>query len=168
MKKTRLNSFFWQTVLIYIIIVDYGVISTQAVAIAMANTDRRFYAPHNPYMDAPQSIGHGVTISAPHMVGIHKTNVFYAISKCVHVQHAFAMEYLRDRMIPGSHVLDVGSGSGYLTACFWRYIQAQGENNSTKVVGVEHNPALVTLSKRNLDADDSEMLKSGSLVIVGK
>uniref|UniRef100_A0A1A9WAR7 protein-L-isoaspartate(D-aspartate) O-methyltransferase n=1 Tax=Glossina brevipalpis TaxID=37001 RepID=A0A1A9WAR7_9MUSC len=126
---------------------DYGVISTQAVAIAMANTDRRFYAPQNPYMDAPQSIGHGVTISAPHM-------------------HAFAMEYLRDRMIPGSHVLDVGSGSGYLTACFWRYIQAQGENNNTKVVGVEHNPALVSLSKRNLDSDDSEMLKSGGLVII--
>lgn len=31
--------------------------------------DRGFYSKHNPYMDSPQGIGYGVTISAPHMVG---------------------------------------------------------------------------------------------------
>lgn len=34
----------------------------------MSATDRKFYCPNSPYVDAPQSIGNGVTISAPHMV----------------------------------------------------------------------------------------------------
>ncbi|XP_065364174.1 protein-L-isoaspartate(D-aspartate) O-methyltransferase-like isoform X2 [Calliphora vicina] len=113
----------------------------------MTATDRKFYAPSNPYMDAPQGIGYGVTISAPHM-------------------HAFALEYLRDHLTPGCHVLDVGSGSGYLTACFYRYIEGQGENTNTKVVGIEHRPELVSISKTNLNNDDPQMLKSEKLVIV--
>lgn len=34
----------------------------------MLQVDRGKYAKFNPYMDAPQGIGYGVTISAPHMV----------------------------------------------------------------------------------------------------
>lgn len=45
-----------------------GVIRTEAVARAMMATDRKYYTVRSPYIDAPQSIGHGVTISAPHMV----------------------------------------------------------------------------------------------------
>jgi len=33
------------------------------------------------------------------------------------MQHAHALELLSDMMYDGAHVLDVGSGSGYLTAC---------------------------------------------------
>lgn len=32
--------------------------------------------------------------------------------------HAYALEVLHDKLIPGSRALDVGSGTGYLTACF--------------------------------------------------
>lgn len=53
---------------------DHGVIASDGVAKAMAETDRKHYSPRNPYMDAPQPIGGGVTISAPHMV--IKTKVF--------------------------------------------------------------------------------------------
>jgi Protein-L-isoaspartate(D-aspartate) O-methyltransferase (PCMT) len=67
----------------------------------MLQTDRKFYAPH-PYTDAPQPIGHQQTISAPHM-------------------HAEACERLLS-VLPedGAKILDVGCGSGYLTAgdCF--------------------------------------------------
>lgn len=45
-----------------------GVIKNPIVKAAMLATDRKFYSPHNPYTDAPQTIGHSVTISAPHMV----------------------------------------------------------------------------------------------------
>lgn len=38
----------------------------------MTGTDRKFYCPHNPYRDAPQPIGYGVTISAPHMVSAQR------------------------------------------------------------------------------------------------
>ncbi|XP_030376093.1 protein-L-isoaspartate(D-aspartate) O-methyltransferase [Scaptodrosophila lebanonensis] len=126
---------------------EYGVIASDAVERAMIATDRKHYSPRNPYMDAPQPIGGGVTISAPHM-------------------HAFALEYLRDHLKPGAHVLDVGSGSGYLTACFYRYIQAKGDNPDTRIVGIEHQAALVQMSKSNLNADDSSMLDSGKLIIV--
>lgn len=83
------------------------------------------------------------------------------------MQHAFALEYLRDHIKPGAHVLDVGSGSGYLTACFCRYVQAQGENDNTKIVGIEHQRELVEVSKENLNNDDPQMLQSGKLIIVG-
>ncbi|KAH8359916.1 hypothetical protein KR093_009511 [Drosophila rubida] len=126
---------------------DYGVIASEAVANAMIATDRKHYCSRNPYMDAPQPIGGGVTISAPHM-------------------HAFALEYLRDQLKPGAHVLDVGSGSGYLTACFYRYIKAKGENANTRIVGIEHQRSLVALSKNNLNADDPNMLESEQMIII--
>lgn len=64
----------------------------------MLAVDRCFFAPRDPYVDSPQGIGYGVTISAPHM-------------------HAHALEVLKDHLKVGCRVLDVGSGSGYLTAC---------------------------------------------------
>lgn len=76
------------------------------------------------------------------------------------------MEYLRDQLKPGAHVLDVGSGSGYLTACFYRYIKAKGENSDTRIVGIEHQSSLVEMSKTNLNADDRNMLESGTMLIV--
>lgn len=76
------------------------------------------------------------------------------------------MEYLRDHLKPGAHVLDVGSGSGYLTACFYRYIKAKGTNADTRIVGIEHQADLVNMSKANLNADDREILNSGQFEIV--
>lgn len=32
--------------------------------------------------------------------------------------HAYALEVLKDKLKPGAKALDVGSGTGYLTACF--------------------------------------------------
>lgn len=49
------------------------------------------------YEDAPQYIGYGATISAPHM---------HAISACL----------LEDSLRPGSKALDIGCGSGYFVA----------------------------------------------------
>lgn len=48
----------------------YGVIKSTVVKEAMLATDRKHYCSGYPYVDAPQSIGNGVTISAPHMVRI--------------------------------------------------------------------------------------------------
>lgn len=62
--------------------IDYGVISTESVANAMLATDRKHYSPRNPYMDAPQPIGGGVTISAPHMVMFHYSYMYMQI-KCI-------------------------------------------------------------------------------------
>lgn len=64
------SALIWRTwnMPMYVFWIDYGVIATDSVASAMMATDRSHYCPRNPYMDAPQPIGGGVTISAPHMV----------------------------------------------------------------------------------------------------
>uniref|UniRef100_A0A2K6SI08 Protein-L-isoaspartate(D-aspartate) O-methyltransferase n=1 Tax=Saimiri boliviensis boliviensis TaxID=39432 RepID=A0A2K6SI08_SAIBB len=82
-----------------------GIIKTDKVFEVMLATDRSHYAKCNPYMDSPQSIGFQATISAPHM-------------------HAYALELLFDQLHEGAKALDVGSGSGILTACFARMVRA--------------------------------------------
>ena len=52
------------------------------------------------YADCPERIGFNATISAPHM-------------------HAYCLEWLAPNLVPGAKVLDVGCGSGFLTACFF-------------------------------------------------
>ena len=79
-----------------------GVIEHADVAAAMKAVDRGFYVVKgtgNPYVDSPQGIGFGATISAPHM-------------------HAHCLEVLRPWLKPDARELDVGSGTGYLTALF--------------------------------------------------
>jgi len=39
--------------------------------------------------------------------------------------HAHALELLKDQLVEGAKALDVGSGSGYLTACFARMVSSQ-------------------------------------------
>lgn len=63
----------------------------------MLQIDRKYFVPKHPfYCDRPESIGYGATISAPHM-------------------HAYALEYLEDRIVKAHKILDVGSGTGILT-----------------------------------------------------
>ena len=45
-----------------------GVINSDVVQDTMSLVDRADFCEHSPYQDSPQTIGHGVTISAPHMV----------------------------------------------------------------------------------------------------
>ena len=47
-----------------------GVIHSAIVENAMLSVDRGNFIYNNPYVDTPQLIGHGQTISAPHMHGI--------------------------------------------------------------------------------------------------
>ncbi|CAK7562630.1 MAG: hypothetical protein SEPTF4163_000478 [Sporothrix epigloea] len=110
----------------------HGMIPNERVKQAFLAVDRAHYAPRQPYQDAPQSIGHGVTISAPHM-------------------HAMAVKHLGDFVLGGDEpgnerrILDVGSGSGYLTHIL---AELAGENGT--VVGVEHIPALCEQAKQNM------------------
>lgn len=72
--------------------------------------------------------------------------------------HAHALEILIDQLKqPNARVLDVGSGSGYLTACFSRFLQAQSPTNKGLVVGIEHHPELVKFGIGNLNSDDKRV-----------
>jgi protein-L-isoaspartate(D-aspartate) O-methyltransferase len=121
----------------------------------MMSVDRGNYTPPiggESYEDSPQSIGFGQTISAPHM-------------------HAFALEY----MLPvlkvhsiffvlirfvviflilkkeGAKVLDVGCGSGYLTAVIARL------NPTASVYGIDYIDGLVALSEANIRKEVSKI-----------
>ena len=65
--------------------------------------------------------------------------------------HAHAVENLLPFLHPGAHVLDVGSGSGYLVALFNQLVS--DEKTAGKVVGIEHIPQLVDWSISNLRMD---------------
>nr|KAF6507070.1 protein-L-isoaspartate (D-aspartate) O-methyltransferase [Rousettus aegyptiacus] len=119
-----------------------GIIKTDKVFEVMLATDRSHYAKCNPYMDSPQSIGFQATISAPHM-------------------HAYALELLFDQLHEGAKALDVGSGSGILTACFARMVGASG-----KVIGIDHIKELVDDSINNVRKDDPMLLSSGRVQLV--
>ncbi|KAF0990590.1 hypothetical protein HZS_4795 [Henneguya salminicola] len=60
--------------------------------------------------------------------------------------HAYSLECFRKRLKkPGCRVLDVGSGSGYLTLCMSLM------NGSTgTVIGIDHFEELIELAKNNI------------------
>ncbi|XP_021929104.1 protein-L-isoaspartate(D-aspartate) O-methyltransferase isoform X3 [Zootermopsis nevadensis] len=119
-----------------------GIIRSQIVEDVMLKVDRGKYAKFNPYMDAPQGIGYGVTISAPHM-------------------HAHALELLKDHLKEGEHALDVGSGSGYLTVCMALMVGETGV-----AVGIDHIPELVEFSRNNVQRDKPALLENNRLKLM--
>lgn len=78
----------------------------------------------------------------------------------MYFQHAYALEILKDRLIEGERALDIGSGSGYLTACMAIML---GENGMA--VGIDHIPELVENAVKNVKTDNPELLTSGRLVL---
>jgi protein-L-isoaspartate(D-aspartate) O-methyltransferase len=110
-----------------------GIVSRGPLLTALVATDRGHFFPPGLaanviYQDAPHPIGFGATISAPHM-------------------HAGVVEALSSKLVPGSRVLDVGSGTGILLGVFARLVCGA---DGGKVVGVEHVPELARSSLANL------------------
>ncbi|XP_061956184.1 protein-L-isoaspartate O-methyltransferase 1-like [Populus nigra] len=123
---------------------NYGTISSKKVSEVMETIDRALFVPDGTpaYVDSPMAIGYNATISAPHM-------------------HATCLQLLEENLKSGMHVLDVGSGTGYLTACFALMVGPQG-----RAVGVEHIPELAGSSIKNIKKSAAApLLKDGSLSI---
>lgn len=122
---------------------------------AMAQVDRGNFCQNEPYNDCPQSIGYAVSISAPHM-------------------HAHALVHLSDKLQPGASALDVGSGSGYLTAAMG-YLVCEGcevpKDSSAlascgKVIGIDHIPQLTEDAIVNIRKGNSELLDTGIVTLI--
>ncbi|KAJ7031560.1 protein-L-isoaspartate O-methyltransferase [Mycena alexandri] len=113
----------------------------ERISLAMQAVDRAHFVTDKSaaYTDSPQAIGHGATISAPHM-------------------HAYAADHLLPFLRPGSRVLDIGSGSGYLCAVLHHLVSSYGDDGKVavpgKVIGIDHIPELVDWSLRNLNQDE--------------
>jgi protein-L-isoaspartate(D-aspartate) O-methyltransferase len=105
----------------------HRLLRSEIVVQAFRAVDRAWFVPRAlasvAYEDRPLPIGHAATISAPHM-------------------HAIMAEIMAPYVV-GEHkrVLDVGSGSGFLTC-----VLAAMMNSTSSVVGVEHVPQLVAFS----------------------
>ena len=120
-----------------------GILKTERVEETMKAIDRKHYAPANHYVDSPQSIGHNTSISAPHM-------------------HAHTLELLKDVLKDGATVLDVGSGSGYLTACM-AYMSAP----SGYAVGIDRVRELTVQATVNIKNDNPELLRYNVFMVTG-
>jgi protein-L-isoaspartate(D-aspartate) O-methyltransferase len=105
-------------------------ISSERVGRAMLAVRRELFVPEDlqvaSYSDHPLDIGHGQTISAPHMVAIM-------------VEAMDAAD--------GQRVLEVGGGSGYHAAVIAEAIGPEGH-----VYSVERVEPLASRARRNLDA----------------
>lgn len=134
-----------------------GIIKSEQVLQALLKVDRANYSDVYPYSDAPQGIGAGQTISAPHM-------------------HAHAMEEILPTLLKFSRkspstelkILDVGCGSGYLVASFGRLVDRNGPIPPLakgRVFGLEVIPRLVELSKDNLLKKDKDLSDSHTVSI---
>lgn len=139
-------------------LVKSGVAKTREVIQVLNLIDRGNYiaAALLPYDDSPKPIRCDQTISAPHM-------------------HAVALEemlpYLKKSPGESVKLLDVGCGSGYLTAALGRWVKPRrqaGDESSIlsragTVYGMDIHPQLVALTRENLQKNDSDLLESGTV-----
>jgi len=120
-------------------LVSSRTIKSPVVEKVFRRIDRKLFCPADlpasyAYQDSPAGIGCNQTISAPHM-------------------HATCMELCKEYIEKGGdekRVLDVGSGSGYLTATFAALLVELGKTG--KVYGVEKYPELAKQSVKNIQS----------------
>ncbi len=94
------------------------------------------------YIDRPLPIGWNTTISAPHM-------------------HAMTLEHLAKFLKPGGRAIDIGCGSGYLTAVMGIAVGKKG-----KVVGVDHIEEICEYSKSNIMKEHSYLIKEKRVIFI--
>ncbi len=126
-----------------------GYIKSEEVEKAMLKVDRALFVPpryeSHAYSDTPLEIGHGQTISAPHMVAI-------------------MCELLELKQ--GLKILEVGAGSGYHAAIIGEIIREKG-----KVYTVERIAPLVESARENLEKAGTKnvnvIMGDGSIGLAG-
>ena len=123
-------------------LLDKQWITSEKVLNAMRQVDRKDFAPTNPYENNPQRIPCNVVISAP-------------------LLHAHCLELLKFHLTKGCSVLDVGSGSGYLTVALSKMMDDNG-----LVVGIEHMEDLYIFGKKNIMKSHSNLIEEGKIKLV--
>ncbi|MEM1532601.1 MAG: protein-L-isoaspartate O-methyltransferase [Desulfurococcaceae archaeon] len=110
-----------------------GIIKSDKVKNALMRVPREEFVPSNyrewAYVDSPLPIGHGQTISAPHMVAL--------------------MTELLDPE-PGDIVLEVGTGSGYQAAVLAEIVAKNASLKKGHVYTIERIPELAEFARENL------------------
>ena len=134
------------------------IINTEVVRECFLQVDRANFITNDnisaAYKDAPQSIGYGATISAPHMHA-------HVLEEIVPVLFKAGTRSDRDLKI-----LDVGCGSGYLTAALGRLVDQRGPIsplNKGRVYGIDIVKPLVDFACDNIRKNDKDLLESGTV-----
>lgn len=143
------------------------IVKSAAVQATMEAVDRRYYMPDgynkNPYADSPQAILKGQTVSAPHMHG-------YALEEVLPQLLMRQEDILQSSDTAQSiKILDVGCGSGYLTACFGRWFQPRASSKNInptftvpgQVFGMDIHKELVDMTRKNIRKADADLLDDG-------
>ncbi|XP_067017645.1 protein-L-isoaspartate(D-aspartate) O-methyltransferase-like [Acropora muricata] len=120
----------------------HGVLKSDRVEAALRKVDRKHYCRSRSFEDSPQPIGFQATISAPHM-------------------HVYALQQLENHLTEGACALDVGSGSGFLTAAMAYMVGETG-----KVYGVDHIDQLVKDAIANIKRGNPELLEENRVKLV--
>lgn len=97
------------------------------------------------YTDTPSPIGFSQTITAPHL-------------------HAYAIKHMKDYLYEGASILDVGSGSGYLTAVFGYCVGVH--KNMGSVVGIDIYDSIVDYSIEKIKTYNPDLLNTEKLKII--
>ena len=140
--NSKISKYNYGNKFLVIELIHTNMIQTEKVAKIMLDVDRNNYAPRNQYVNKPQYIGYNVTISAPHM-------------------HAFALEHLSNFCTKDAHILDVGSGSGFLTVAL-----SKMANDTGTVVGIEHIPELYNFGITNVKKNHGNLLQNGKIIFI--
>eukprot|EP00527_Entomoneis_sp_CCMP2396_P005565 CAMPEP_0198145516 /NCGR_PEP_ID=MMETSP1443-20131203/24063_1 /TAXON_ID=186043 /ORGANISM="Entomoneis sp., Strain CCMP2396" /LENGTH=256 /DNA_ID=CAMNT_0043809197 /DNA_START=221 /DNA_END=991 /DNA_ORIENTATION=+ len=141
------------------------IVKSPAVQRVMELVDRKYYVGEhldqstNPYMDSPMGIGKSQTISAPHMHAHVLEEILPVICRNAGTEERPAK------------LLDVGCGSGYLTACLgrWFHVGSRDDEASNilpfqgKVFGMDIHPELVEFTRLNIQKNDCDLLESNTI-----
>lgn len=154
-----------------------NIIKTAPVKEALLKVNRYNYVsdeqPSASYLDAPQAIGCGQTISAPHMHAhaleeMVPTLIQFSKMNTEHSYDANAQGQVLQEQQEGLKILDVGCGSGYLTTALGRLVDRKGPISPLipgQVFGIEVYAPLVELSKNNIRKEDQDLIDSGTVTI---
>ena len=128
--------------LIDLVLSKNNYLTSEEVAMTMLEVDRSDFVPINPYQNRLQTIGFDIKIPPPYL-------------------HAMALEYLKDYCTEDSKILDIDSGTGYLTCALARLSNYKGT-----VIGVEYNLESIILGKKNIKKNHANLINK-NIIFVG-
>jgi len=108
------------------------------VSYYMKKVDYKYFT-KDPYIDRPKFIYKNMTISAPHMHGLA-------------LKELKPWKYIKS---DNCTILDVGCGSGYLTAVFSLI--------GCKVYGIDNKKEIIDIAYNNINKFDSSLLKNNKI-----
>ena len=126
--------------LIDLVLSDNEYLTSEKVAMTMLEVDRADFVPNNPYQNKTQTIG-SFDIPAP-------------------FKHALALEHLKDYCTEKSKILDLGSGSGYLTCALARLTNYTGT-----IIGVKFNQELNDFGENNIRKNHANLINKNIIFI---